>query len=480
MAGNYSTPGVYIEEVSKFPPSVAPVATAVPAFLGYTTNTQYQGEDLVNTPKRITSFLEFETLFGTAPEVPASTANLDADGNLSAPLTDPASTTIGAFRLSYALRHFYQNGGGDAYVISLGNGSGRTDANSATAHHDALAALALEDEPTLIVLPDLAWMTVDATGRALFHGVQVAALAQCADLGDRFLIGDILGGDQVGDAGIDALRNGIGTQNLKYGAIYHPQIQTTTGWNWNEATVTAAQPETRLDDGSISATPGPADGLTLAALREGPSANPEIYARIRAAMDALTVTLPPSPAIAGAYATVDRTRGVFKAPGNVSLAGVRSLTVAIDRAQNDRMNVHATGKSINAIRAFIGRGSLVWGARTLDGNSNEWRYVNVRRFFNFVEESTKKASFPFVFAPNNAATWARVKGMIENFLTNQWRLGALAGATPEDAFFVRVGLGTTMTAQDVLEGRMNVEIGMAVVRPAEFIILRFSHKLPSA
>jgi len=97
-----------------------------------------------------------------------------------------------------------------------------------------------------------------------------------------------------------------------------------------------------------------------------------------------------------------------------------------------------------------------------------------------VEESTKKATFPFVFQANNAATWSRVKGMIENFLTNQWRDGALAGAKAEDAFYVRVGLGTTMTAQDVLEGRMNVEIGMALARAAEFIVLRFSHKLPVA
>jgi len=203
-----------------------------------------------------------------------------------------------------------------------------------------------------------------------------------------------------------------------------------------------------------------------------------MYGSVRAALDRLTVPLPPSPAIAGAYATVDRTRGVFKAPGNISLASIRGPLVDIDQALNDHMNVHPSGKSVNAIRNFTGRGLMVWGARTLDGNSNEWRYINVRRFFNLVEESTKKSTFAFVFQPNNATTWSRVKGMIENFLTNQWRIGALAGAKTEDAFYVRVGLGTTMTAQDVLEGRMNVEIGMAVVRPAEFIVLRFSHKLP--
>lgn len=120
---------------------------------------------------------------------------------------------------------------------------------------------------------------------------------------------------------------------------------------------------------------------------------------------------------------------------------------------------------------------MVWGARTLAGNSNEWRYISVRRFFNMVEESTRKATLPFVFEPNDANTWIKVRAMIENFLVLQWRAGALAGAKPDHAFYVRCGLGTTMTSLDILEGRMNVEIGMAVVRPAEFIILQFSHKM---
>lgn len=188
-------------------------------------------------------------------------------------------------------------------------------------------------------------------------------------------------------------------------------------------------------------------------------------------------TSPPSGAIAGVYAMVDRTRGVWKAPANLSLASVIGPTVKLDNREQEDLNVHDTGKSINAIRAFTGKGTLIWGARTLAGNDNEWRYVPVRRFFIMVEESVKKASGPFVFEPNDANTWLKVKVMIENFLTLQWRAGALQGAKPEQAFFVNVGLGTTMNAVDILEGRMIVEIGMAVVRPAEFIILRFSHKM---
>jgi uncharacterized protein len=119
----------------------------------------------------------------------------------------------------------------------------------------------------------------------------------------------------------------------------------------------------------------------------------------------------------------------------------------------------------------------VWGARTLAGNDLEWRYVPVRRLFIMIEESIKKATEFVVFEPNDANTWVRVKGMINNFLTEMWKNGALAGAKPEHAFFVNCGLGETMTSIDILEGKLIVEIGLAAVRPAEFIILRFSHKL---
>ena len=145
----------------------------------------------------------------------------------------------------------------------------------------------------------------------------------------------------------------------------------------------------------------------------------------------------------------------------------------VDEQDQEDLNVHPTGKSINVIRPFRGRGHRVWGARTLDGNSLEWRYVSVRRYFNFVEEFIKKATEPFVFEPNDANTWAHVEALISRFLTIHWRLGALNGGTPADAFFVSVGLNKSMIAQDILEGRMIVEVGLAVTRPAEFIVIRY-------
>jgi len=173
--------------------------------------------------------------------------------------------------------------------------------------------------------------------------------------------------------------------------------------------------------------------------------------------------------------------GVWKAPANISLNGVIAPATTLTSSAADALNVDAaSGKSINAIRTFVGKGTLVWGARTLAGNDNEWRYVPVRRFFNMVEESTRKSTHWAVFEPNDANTWARVRGMIEDYLTQKWRAGALAGSTPKDAFFVRCGLGATMNGQDILDGRMNVEIGMAMVRPAEFMVLKFSQPMQSS
>ncbi|MCP4687559.1 MAG: phage tail sheath family protein, partial [Desulfobacterales bacterium] len=218
---------------------------------------------------------------------------------------------------------------------------------------------------------------------------------------------------------------------------------------------------------------------TLGDLKEGRS---DLYHRIKAELDKQRVELPPASAVAGVYARVDRNHGVWKAPANEALSAVIGPTVKITDADQENLNIDpaGAGKSINAIRGFTGRGTMVWGARTLDGGSNEWRYISVRRLFNMVEESIRKSTVFAVFGPNDQMNWLKVKAMIESYLEGLWRQGALAGAEPQQAFFVNVGLGKTMTSQDILEGRMIVEVGIAAVRPAEFIILRFSHKMQEA
>jgi len=190
--------------------------------------------------------------------------------------------------------------------------------------------------------------------------------------------------------------------------------------------------------------------------------------------------MPPSSAMAGIYTMVDNTRGVWKAPANVSLNGVISPTVSISHEQQEDLNVSAQGKSINAIRSFIGEGVLVWGARTLDGNSLDWRYINVRRTMIMLEESCRLAAKAMVFEPNTANTWVTIRSMIANFLTSVWKRGGLMGAVPEDAFSVHVGLGETMTPNDVLEGILRVTVLVAMVRPAEFIEITFQQQMPKS
>jgi phage tail sheath protein FI len=239
---------------------------------------------------------------------------------------------------------------------------------------------------------------------------------------------------------------------------------------------TAAVPTTGATGQQLSAqTSAPAP---LASLKTSETA---LYNRIKDALARERVVLPPSAAIAGIYASVDRDRGVWKAPANVSLNGVIGpVTRMTDQDQED-LNVDPTaGKSINVVRDFTGRGTMVWGARTLAGNDNEWRYVPVRRLFINIEESAKKASAFAVFEPNDATLWLKVKGMVESYLYSLWERGALAGSKPDHAYYVNVGLGQTMTAQDILEGRLIVEIGIAAVRPAEFVVLRFMHRLQQA
>jgi phage tail sheath protein FI len=216
-------------------------------------------------------------------------------------------------------------------------------------------------------------------------------------------------------------------------------------------------------------------------LRAAALANDSELPGYKAALEALNAeatVIPPSGAIAGIISSVDNFKGVWSAPANVSVSSVSSVVHYINDDKQQDMNVDATaGKSVNAIRPFTGKGILVWGARTLDGNSNEWRYIPVRRLFNYIEESIKKSTSWAVFSPNDGNTWIKIKSQIENFLNNLWRQGALAGSKAESAYYVNVGLGTTMDAEDILNGRLIIEIGLAAVRPAEFIILKFSHKI---
>jgi phage tail sheath protein FI len=660
------TPGVYVNEIPSFPPSIAQVATAIPVFVGYTQMAIMNGKNVINQAVRISSLVEYITYFGMGPNLTAQvTLNSAIDTTVaevsivtinSIPGSPPTPVVVDPpFQLFNSIQMFFKEGGSACYILSVGlyplAGANIDDFISPTGS-SCFDIIQKEDEPTLIVIPDAIMFTGNANN---FYNLMTSSLNLCGSLQDRFTIIDVLNGDQdrtYNNADVITLfRNGIGSSNLNYGAVYYPWLNSSLPVTFNYENIqffysgnTTAQQLTSIIPGNAYVkqiaktaadqlnivtptlssfanvsmppvnsftdftncltkiianittftglsgfsdnTPAAQNGLStqsifknytqktlssplapftvleaylgqlsqivtsyptgagltampgsitssLTAILTGynlptPGSNPygtpapstdaaaiaaifpsltrvftgiitlinnfvndisnlltaletqitatsSVYANIKNAIANKGLLVPPSGAMAGIYASVDATRGVWKAPANVSLSFVISPAVNIDDQMQEDLNVDTNaGKSVNAIRAFTGKGTLVWGARTLTGNDNNFRYISVRRFYIMVETSTKSAAFQFVFEPNDIHTWLKVKAMIENYLFELWQQGALAGIKPEQAYYVKVGIGQTMTSQDILEGRMIVEIGMAVVRPAEFIILRFT------
>jgi uncharacterized protein len=180
------------------------------------------------------------------------------------------------------------------------------------------------------------------------------------------------------------------------------------------------------------------------------------------------IMIPPSGHIAGVYARTDAERGVHKAPANEQVRGALKLERQLINSEQALLNPNG----INCVRAFPGRGILVWGARTLS-NDTSWQYINVRRLFNMIEESIFQGTQWAVFEPNDMDLWERVKRTITAFLTRVWRDGALFGATPEEAFYVKCD--AELNPPEVRDvGQLIVEVGIAPVKPAEFVVFRFS------
>ncbi len=465
---DYKTPGVYIQEIPKLPPSIAQVETAIPAFIGYTEKAiDDRGNSLLKEPKRITSLLEYERFFGNPFSETGLVVTITGDA------TNPTSVLAGiidrsSFNMHYALQMYFANGGGPCWIVSVGDYS-----NPQLVFNDlkeGLDSTEKVDEITLYAYPDSQGMDNEDD----FYNLFGATMNMCVKLKDRFAVMDIWQEPGQTDflSNIELMRDKTPPEEaiIKYGATYFPDLETILDYYYGgegtgDANVTI---DHQGGDGSLSGT--------LANLK---SVNNALYFQAQQAIRNFPLVMPPTPGVLGVYARVDESRGVWKAPANVNLDYVIRPVIKITDEQQENLNVDVNaGKSVNVVRSFVGRGNaLIWGARTLAGNSNEWRYVPVRRFFNMVEESVKKATIQFVFEPNDRNTWTRVKAMIDNFLIQQWRAGALMGTTPEQAFYVKIGLNETMDEVDIWEGRMIVEIGMAVVRPAEFIILKFSHKM---
>lgn len=546
------TPGVYIQELDAFGNAVVPVPTAIPAFIGYTAKTSYNGKDLVNKAVRITSLAEFNAIFGSQPpqiqftvnQVPAKiapapkpAANDPKKKSADAAKADPSAndsknnitpdfftdttgyslaTSTVNYRLYSAIKFFYENGGGTCYIVSTGAYDySATSLSSTKPFSNALTVLEKETEPTMIVIPDAVEL-MDATETdfakkyALCYSLQGELVNHCGLLGTRVALLDIPGGytePLVGTTSVEAFRNAVEPTLPKfnsYAAAYYPWLHTTVNqltdisykniapasYNTVKAMLNAEFPNV-TDPKTKASVPNPINKYITALFAAKPAADGITQDKADSVLKNLSATyklllkhmleklnlMTPSAAMAGIYTVVDNNEGVWVAPANVGVQGVVSPSIKIDLKDQEDLNMPLDGKSVCAIRSFPGKGVLVWGARTLDGNSNDWRYINVRRTLIYIEQSVKEAASAYVFAPNDAKTWVSVKSMISNFLQGLWNQGGLVGPKPADAFSVTVGLGSTMTADDILNGRMIVAVKVAVSHPAEFIEITFQQEM---
>ena len=283
-----------------------------------------------------------------------------------------------------------------------------------------LEGLEVADDVTMVCCPDVYSAfplkpddSDDAKKEALdkIKAVQLAMIAHCERLGDRIAIIDPPPG--LSPQQMKKWRERDSNYDSKYAAVYYPWLRV-----------------------------------------DGPDGSP--------------IDVPPSGHIAGVYARNDNERGVHKAPANEVVRGALSPELQITKGEQDVLNPIG----VNCIRTFVGRGTRVWGARTLSSDP-AWRYVSVRRLFNFVEESIERGTQWVVFEPNDADLWARVRRDVGAFLTGVWRDGMLFGATPAEAFFVKCDAENN--PPDVRDrGQLVIDIGMAPVKPAEFVVFRFS------
>jgi len=520
LESQIKSPGVYINEVNAFPNSVVPVATAVPAFIGYTPYAMYEGQSYYNKPQKVTSFAEFEAIYckpqpkdSVNPvkqyspqyhlveqkEIPEKGKYLRIEDKYYSILPDPSTV----YYMYNMIKMFYDNGGGEAYIVSIGTYGEATGSLGAPGDQivnpnvkvddlmRGLGYLKNEIEPTMYVVPEATLLSIDNNGKLM-----QSMLLQNEEMMSNISIFDIIGGDDPDPINypddIEAFRNNTGAKGLDYGTAYYPFIGTTVMQSSAIDYTNLFGGDTKKLAGLLSPPAQPneiaakilgniekePEKLTLSQYNNALTASSKTYGLIVKSVLECANMMPPSGAMAGVITTTDNQEGVWKAPANTSIVGAAHLPIRLSEMQQGGLNMDAvTGKSINAIRFFNGLGILVWGARTLDGNSLDWKYLPVRRTMIFLEQSCKLAAQSYVFEPNVKNTWESIKAMISSFLNTIWKEGGLQGAKAEDAYIVQCGLGTTMTPEDLLNGFLKVSVKVAVVRPAEFIVITFMQQM---
>lgn len=417
----YLSPGVYVEEVPPLSRPIAGVGTSTPGFIGVIPDTialparpAASDSDAIKTQGYKYVSQPITAVAKTAYQVTSWNQYVRLFGDF---IGDPAGTTAtgtaavneGQRRLAHAVYGFFNNGGSTCYVLRMTAGS---DLDAALATFAAIGGI------TMVAAPGI-------TSLAAYTSL----IAHCELLQDRVAIIDPVASDSAFDNGDFSKLGTVATSttvgrppNSTYASFYFPWLQVF-------------DPATSLLQ---SASNG--DGL---------------------------IFVPPSGHIAGVYARSDSTRGVFKAPANEALLGVTALKYPLSKAVQDTLN----DDGVNLIRPLVGA-IRVWGARTSGGDANgEYRYISTRRYFNYLRESIEQGTQFVVFEPNSPALWERIKRTVGGFLMKEWREGALFGTTPDKAFYVKCDADTN--PPDVREaGQVVTEIGVAIVKPAEFVIFR--------
>lgn len=358
---------------------------------------------------------------GVAPDARARPNEAVAINNWSQFLREFAEESASSTPLSNAVFGFFQNGGTRCYVVNVGRDNPITGTGQ---ERSGLGVLEQIDEIAIVAAPGY-------TDAASYD----ALLGHCERMEDRVAI-------------LDA-----------------PETVPTLNRLTEVATVEADGDESDEDDAENSSE----DGLRPRQSEGGYGAFYYPWITVRDPLSSEIVNVPPSGHIAGIWARSDASRGVHKAPANETIRGALNVSYQLTRGEQAELNP----AGINCIRLFQDEGIKVWGARTVADSSSEWRYLNVRRLFNMIKESIAESTRWIVFEPNDPTLWKSIRRDVSAFLTLQWREGALMGSTPEEAFFVKCDEETN--PPEVIDaGTVITRIGIAPVKPAEFVVFRLS------
>lgn len=452
----YKSPGTYTEEIPIFPPKIEPANTTV-VFIGYTEKHDSEsGENLLNIPTKINSILEFETLFGKA-QLEENLEIIDNSDDDSEDILVQFNGNQSLHNLYYSLVSFFDNGGNSCKIVSVGVFKNIGEPLSATELLCGLDSLKNETDRLLICVPEDQNLPEED-----FYLLQKKILEFCENFGGFAVLNVPKITEKHSQSIVENYREKTQSHHatLSFGAAYIPNLVTNQTYLFQEDLVII-----KKNEGEFS----------LSTLKNSYEI---LYQKYLNYIVKFLVILPPTGTVSGAFIDSENKRGIWKAPANSKLQNIVKPIFNISNHDQDLLNVDSKyGKSINVIREFTGKGTLIWGARTLMGNDYEWRYIPVRRLANLLEKDIQKALEQFVFEPNDATTWMKIKAMIETYLYLNWKKGALYGAKPREAYFVNCGKNQTMSELDVSEGNLIVQIGIAPARPAEFIVLRITQKM---